>query len=153
MHDKKPTQELIPFGEKVLARPLSSEPLNRMSPRYKFGVWLGVRNDSAEGFVETEGGVFGASEIRRIEHQNRWEKEAINSVIGVPWRIVDGNWTVDRPATHIDPLPPPPVLERITRTDIEAFGTTAGCPVCNAMESEHNRVRIEEWHSQKNKSR
>ena len=25
--------------------------------------------------------------------------------------------------------------ERITRTDIEAFGTTAGCPGCNAIRS------------------
>ena len=40
LHGKKPAQELVPFGEKVLARPISSEPLNRMNPRYKFGVWL-----------------------------------------------------------------------------------------------------------------
>ena len=48
LHGKKPTREFVPFGEKVLARPISSEPLNRMDPRYKFGVWLGVRNNSAE---------------------------------------------------------------------------------------------------------
>ena len=60
-----------------------------------------------------------------------------------PWRIADGKWTVDRPTTQNDPLPPPPVpfegarvqRERITRTDIEAFGTTAGCPGCNAIRS------------------
>ena len=44
----------------------------------EFGVWLGVRNNSAECFG--------------------WDKEAINNVIGVLWRIVaDGKWTVDRP--------------------------------------------------------
>ena len=160
LHDKKQTQETVAFGEKVLARPISSEPLNRMNPRYKFGVWLGVRSSSAECFVETAEGVFRAREVRRIEHQDRWDKEAINNVIGVLWRIADGKWTVDRPVTQIDPLPPPPVpfegarvhRERITRTDIEAFGTTAGCPGCNAIRSgkraqAHSdpcRVRIEE---------
>ena len=56
--------EFVPFGEKVLARPVSSEPLNRMNPRYKFGVWLGVRNNSAECFVETAEGVVRAREVR-----------------------------------------------------------------------------------------
>ena len=57
---------------------------------------------------------------------------------------MDGKWTVDRPTIQIDPLPPPPVpfegrrvqRERITRADVEAFGTTAGCPGCNASDLE-----------------
>ena len=50
---------------------------------------------------------------------------------------------MNRPVAHIDPLPPPPVpfegarvqRDRVTITDIEAFGTTAGCPGCNAIRS------------------
>ena len=142
LHGKKLTQKFVPFGEKVLARQISREPLNRMSPRYKFGVSLGVRINSAECFVGTAEGVFRAREVRRIEHQDRWDKEAINNVIGVPWRIADRKWIVDRPVTQIDPWPPPPVPHeyrgRITRTDIETFGTIAGCPGCRSdLESEH----------------
>ena len=54
---------------------------------------------------------------------------------------------MDRPATQIDPLPPPPVpfegapvqRERITSADIEAFGTTADARVAmrSDLESEH----------------
>ena len=109
MHGKKPTHECVLFGEKVLAKPKSTEPLNRTNPIYKFGVWLGVRNNSAECFMATAEGVFEAREVRRTEHQDKWDKEAINNVIGAPWRIVDGKWTVDRTVTQIDPLPPPPV--------------------------------------------
>ena len=74
--------------------------------------------------------------------------------------LADGKWTLDRAVTQFDPLPPPPVpferarvqRERITRTDIEAFGTTAGCPGCDAIRSgkraqAHSdpcRARIEE---------
>ena len=102
-----------------------------------------MRNNSAECFVGTAESVLRARELRRLEQQDRWDKEAINNVIGVPWRIVDGKWTVDRPMIQIDPLPPPPVpfegarvqRERITRADIEAFGSTAGCPGCNAIRS------------------
>ena len=90
LHGKKPTQEFVPFGEEVLARPISSEPLNRMTRRCKFGVWLGVRNNSTQCVVETTDSVFRAREVRRIEHQDRWDKETINNVIGVPWRMVDG---------------------------------------------------------------
>ena len=142
------------------AGPISSEPLNSINPRYKFGVWLGVRINSAECFVETAEGVFRARDVRTIEHQNRWDKEAITNVIGVPWSIAYGQWTVYRPATQIDPLPSPPVpfegarlqRERITRTDIEAFCVTAGCLGCNAIRSGNRtqahsdpcRVRIEE---------
>ena len=63
LHGKKPTQQFVPFEEKVLARPISSEPLNRKNLGYKFGVWLGVRNYSAECFVETAEGPFSAREI------------------------------------------------------------------------------------------
>ena len=51
LHGKKPTQEFVQVGEKVLARPMSSEPLNRMNTRYEVGVWLGVGNNSAECFL------------------------------------------------------------------------------------------------------
>ena len=102
-----------------------------------------MRNNGAECFAETAEGVFRAREVRRLEQQDRWDKEAIKNAIGVPWRIVDGKWTVDRPTIQIDPLPPPPVpfegarvqRETITRTDVEVFGTTAGCFGCDAIRS------------------
>ena len=50
----------------------------------------------------TAEGVFRAREVRRIELQNTWDKEAIDNVIEVSWRIADGKWTVDTPATQFD---------------------------------------------------
>ena len=88
LHGKTLAQEFVPFGEKVLVRPISSEPLNRMHPRYKFGVWLGVRNNGAECFVENAEGVFRVREVRRIEQQYSWDKEAIKMDCG---QAVDTN--------------------------------------------------------------
>ena len=81
----------------MLARPRFSEPLNRMKPRYKFGVWLGGRNNSAECFVCTARGVVQGArgqEDRRARQVG--DREAINNVIGGLWRLVDGKmdmWT------------------------------------------------------------
>ena len=141
--------------EKVLARPMSSEPLNRLNPRYKFGEWLEVGNNGGDGSRCVQ-----SARSQEDRTANSWDKVAINSVFGVPWRHADGKWTVDRPATQIDPLPPQSVpsegarlqRERITRTDIDTFSTTAGCPGCNAIRSgkraqAHSdpcRARIEE---------
>ena len=40
LHGKKPTQEFVPFGEKVLAKQVATDPMNRMNLRYKFSIWL-----------------------------------------------------------------------------------------------------------------
>ena len=136
LHGKKLTQEFVPFGEWVLARPISSETVEQHESQIQVRR-LGVRNNSAECFVKTAEGAFKARQEDRTARQ-----VGQRSVIGVPWRVVDGKRTVDRPVTQIDPLPPPVPFEgvrvqreRITRTDIEAFGTTAGCPGCNAIRS------------------
>ena len=42
VHGKKPTQEFVPFGAKVLAKQITADPMNRMNPRYKYGIWRGI---------------------------------------------------------------------------------------------------------------
>ena len=42
LHGKKPTQEFVPLGEKVLARQITTGPRNGMNPRYQYGVRLGM---------------------------------------------------------------------------------------------------------------
>ena len=125
---------------KVLARKITTDPMN-MNSRYKYGIWLGMRNNSAECFIGNAHSVFRAREIRRLEPQDRWDTEAINNVIGVPWRMTDGRWTVNRPEAQVDPIPTPPLpfegarvqRERITKQDINEFGATIGCPGFNAI--------------------
>ena len=91
---------------------------------------------------------------------DRWDTEAVNSVIGVPWRMTDGRWTVDRPEVRVYPIPIPPLpfegariqRERVTKQDIDEFGATIGCPGSNAIRdnkraqahSDRCRKRIEE---------
>ena len=50
LHDKKPSHACVPFGQKVLAKQISTDPLSTTNPRYRLGIWLGMRNHS-EGFT------------------------------------------------------------------------------------------------------
>ena len=143
----------------MLAIQVSTDPVNRLNPRYKFGIWLGMRNNSAECCIGAADGVFRAREIGRLEPQSRWDKEVVNNVIGVRWRRIHGRWTVHRPQIREDPVPPPPLpfegarvqMKRITKQDIEEFGVTVECQVCNAIKdnkraqaySDRCRERIE----------
>ena len=103
--------------------------------------------------------MFRAREVRRLERQSRWDKDAINNIVGVPWRMTDGKWTVDRPEVREDPIPIPPLpfegarvqREIITKQDVEKFGAIVECQGCNAIKdnkraqahSDRCRERIE----------
>ena len=50
-----------PFGEKVLARKITTDPMTRTNPRYQYGVWPGMRNNRAECFIGNADGVFSSS--------------------------------------------------------------------------------------------
>ena len=124
---------------KVLAILLPTEPLDRMAPRYGYGIWLGVRSNGVECYNGIAERAFRARDVRRLEPQKRWDKEAINNNISVvPWRLVDGKWSVDKqvPEAKVEPLQPPPIpfararvpRVRITKRDIDAFGTKAAGP-------------------------
>ena len=90
-------------------------------------IQIGMRNNIAERFIGNEDGVFRVREVSRLEPQSRWSKEAVNNVIGVPWRMTDGRWTVDRPEIKEDSIPIPPLpfegariqRERTTKQDTE----------------------------------
>ena len=86
--------------------------------------------------------------------------ETIYCVIGVPWQLIHGRWTVNRPGFLVDAIPIPPLpfagarteRERITKQDNDEFGATVWCPGCKGIKdgkraqahSDCCRVRIEE---------
>ena len=74
----------------------------------------------------------------------------------MPWRLVDGRWTADRPEVRVDAIPFPPLLFAGARThkarDVDEFGATVGRAGCHVIKdnkraqahSDRCRVRIEE---------
>ena len=71
-------------GEKVLARPISTDPVNR--PRIpETHSKCDLERDTTVQRTSLERR--RARDVRRLEPQSRWDKEAVNSVIGVRWML------------------------------------------------------------------
>ena len=88
---KKPTQMFVLFDEKALERPIPTEPLKKHDSRFKFGMWVRMRN-SAEGRIGTAGPGFAA--YVALSRKTGRGKEAINRVMTVLSRRSDGRWFV-----------------------------------------------------------
>ena len=110
-----------------------------------------MRNNSVDCFIGIAFGVFRAREIRRLEPQDRWHTEAINCVIGVPWRMTDGKWTVDRPEVRVDPIPIPPLpLREHESTGRESLSKTlmSSEPRLDAQVAMQSKTTEEHSHTQ-----
>ena len=79
------TSTCVPFGQKVWARQISADLMNRMIPRCTFGIWLAIRHSCAESFMGTLGGVFGAREFRRTDRQTEQRNDRPHS-----WCTMEG---------------------------------------------------------------
>ena len=119
------TRVCLVWREKV-GEAILNGPLEQNNPRYKIGIWLGMRNNNEELFVGAAEGVVGAREIRRLGPQSRSHKETTYSAIGVQWQR----------EVRVDPIPISLLpsagariqRERITKQDLDEFGATVRCP-------------------------
>ena len=110
LHGKNPTQESFRLTKRCWRNKSPQIPWTEWFQDTSSGICFEMRNNSAKYFIGTAGVVFRAPEVRRLESQSRWELEVIINVIGIPWRMTDDRWTVDRPKIREDPVPilPPP---------------------------------------------
>ena len=136
-----------------------------MQARWETGVFLGCREESGEIIVGTSEGVIKARAFRRKGSQEeRWDKDIILGVKGVPWQPVPGGPGVElRTRVFIpQPVAPQEPVEPVRRPyksrrfkihpeDYADHGWTIGCPGCIAMQrggyQTHNprcRARMEE---------
>ena len=104
LHGKKPTQECVPFEREREGAGETNifETVEQNESQKKVRSVSGSEKQQCRVLCG-DGRRCVQSEVRRTEQNDRWDKEAINNVIGLPWRIVDGKWTVNRPVTQIDP--------------------------------------------------
>ena len=96
--------KLVPLGEyvhfKVAAK--DREAVGKLGPRWREGVWLGVRSDCGEVYVGARSGVVLTRSVRRREPSQRWNRQALDGARGTPW---DTSNLADRPPRHAAPAP------------------------------------------------
>ena len=141
---KKATNQVTAICEKVLYMPnkKSGSRLNKLEPKFKYGILLGVSPATSESLVGTADGVYRARVVRRLEEAARWDVEFMQKIRGTPWDPSMGEKVdvaiEENPAApqEIPEVPPVEVQVRrmkVTKEDIRRFGYTPGCPGCTAI--------------------
>jgi hypothetical protein len=83
---KRPTVLGLEFGEKVLFKLKLGAKMEKINPRWDFGIFVGIRRRSNEILVSRPEGIFAVRTVRRIPVERRWSEDCVNWVKWVPWR-------------------------------------------------------------------
>ena len=60
--------------------------MEKLNPRWEYGIFVGVRRRSNEVVVVTEEGLEEARSVKRIPEENRWGEDNLSWVKWAPWR-------------------------------------------------------------------
>jgi hypothetical protein len=84
-HGRMPGME---FGEKVLwrRRPVGGH-LAKMSILWEDGMFLGVKGSSGEYIIGDPKGIWKTRTVRRRPDEEKWHRDNLQLVGGVPWRL------------------------------------------------------------------
>ena len=147
---KAPSNTTSPLGEKVLYLPLKSAgKQNKLAPKFKYGVMVGVHPRTSEALCANSNGTFRTRTVKRLPEEERWDATAIRELIGLPWDFKSS----DAPDAEVvidkvpEVVPPEPVIEvkarrfYVTKKDIDKFGFTQGCGGCTAL-AKNSKVKI-----------
>ena len=132
----------LEFGEGVLwKRRREGGPLGKLTCMWEDGIFLGIKGSTGEMIVGDEKGVWRTRTIRRKPVGDRWDRENLKYVGGVPWS--DGEGGHGDPKTEVvimdkeyrervqtENHEPVPRKVYITKGDFEEHGYTARCPGC-----------------------
>ena len=111
------------------------------------GIFLGVKGTTGEMFVGDAKGVWRTRTIRRKPFEERWGRENLKLVGGVPWKmneevVGDGEKMKDevvimdkdyKERRQVEDHVKIPRAVFIKEKDLEEFGFTKGCPGCVAV--------------------
>ena len=139
---KAPSNKTLPLGEKVLYLPLKSAgKQNKLAPKFKYGIFVGVNPRTSESLIANSSGVFRARTVKRLPEDDRWDGNAISEIKGLPWdfRTAEAPEAEIRIEPTTEDIPPVPEIEikvrkfYVMKQDIIDFGFTPGCSGCNAI--------------------
>ena len=153
---KRATVMAIEFGEKLLWKVRQKNRLEKLNPRWEYGVFVGVKVISGEIWVATKEGLQVVRSVRRMSVEERWNENNKDFVKHVPWNksgedpeadgdlpgALEGATATGEAA--VGSMDPPRVIVvntkevaprefYIQKKNVEAYGHTKGCPGCRTM--------------------
>ena len=75
------------FGEKVVFKVANGAKMEKLNPRWDFGIFVGVKRSSGELMIARPEGVFTVRSARRLPTEMRWGEDCVNWVCWAPWRL------------------------------------------------------------------
>jgi hypothetical protein len=150
---KKATVIGIEFGEKLLWKAKVVGPLQKINPRWQYGMFVGVNHRSGELYIATqEGKIYVVRTVKRIPVEHRWQEECLSWIQSVPWNMgvedkaADGDipFIQHGPGTRMKPeemdeirtmgaAVSAPRSMPLNKTDFEKFGYTDRCAGCSSI--------------------
>ena len=112
------------------------------------GIFLGVKGSTGELIVGDERGIWRTRTVRRKPESERWRRDYIKMIAGVPWRLSEEDQNADGEGMRLDVTvmdkeyregiarPEHEAIPRavyIRKEDLEEFGYTVGCPGCQSI--------------------
>ena len=146
--------ELIPFGELVLFKiPKTGDAVGSFEDRWDSGIWLGCAVRDGMHLVGTAAGVFKVGTLKRKPDGEQWSADLVCGVVGSPQQPEPGIETrrvttfakkklgekSDKKSVEFQPpsREPPEIRNtKLTKTDIEKYGYSDGCPACRAIKAD-----------------
>ena len=150
---------VVPFGETIMYLPMQTASGSKGEPARKMGIWLGTIERTEETLVGTLRGVIKCRTASRLTKEERWNKELVKGMTGVPWQPVPDNFGQHIPVeiradgqtpNDVEETESPPKEDRhadedeleyqkkvhglhVSRKAILKYGTIEGCPACNVI--------------------
>jgi hypothetical protein len=131
------------FGEGVMwKRRRAGGPLGKLSCMWDDGIYLGVKGTTGEMIVGNKEGVWRTRTVRRKTLQERWTRENLEMIGGVPWQMGEQEGEdLKMEITIMDKdykekMAGETEAERVPRRmfirkeDVEVHGYTVRCPGC-----------------------
>ena len=77
--------------------------MQKLEPRWEYGIFIGVRRRSGEVYVATEGKMVKmARTIRRVPEEDRWAVANFDLVRQAPWNLGNDDKEADGLASEFD---------------------------------------------------
>ena len=136
------------FGEGILwKRRREGGPLGKLTCMWEDGVYLGMKGSTGEIIVGNERGVWVTRTTQRKPEEERWQRDNLKMIVGVPWKkndedpkadgenmktevtVMDKEYRerLDEERMGYEAVPRRVYLQK---GDFERHGYTKGCPGC-----------------------
>ena len=78
--------------------------MDKLSSKWEYGIFVGIRQKSGEIWVADRNGVHKARSVRRLAKQDRWTTDSVSWVRNAPWNRYKGQEDAGGDIPYLEPV-------------------------------------------------